>query len=265
MLGTAGKIGLRGILIEQEWIALPVSEDATHEARQTVQAQTASPQERRLRRLVFQGCLFSVLIAFAGLAFLAHTSAYFPIDLTITRAFQAFDPAWFAGLMRLVSWPGHSPQGGLIVLLAAVLLFRGGLRWEAVVGLAAGFGAHALNLALKLAIQRPRPASDLVEVFRTLTSFSFPSGHVMFYSVFFGFLCFLAYTLLRSSWLRMSLVAFFAGLVVLVGPSRVYLGEHWSSDVLGAYLVSSLLLVVMIQFYSWGKKRFFHDQPVASE
>jgi undecaprenyl-diphosphatase len=45
-------------------------------------------------------------------------------------------------------------------------------------------------------IQRPRPAATLVHVLAKLTDYSFPSGHVMFYTGFYGFIVFLAFTLL---------------------------------------------------------------------
>jgi undecaprenyl-diphosphatase len=54
-------------------------------------------------------------------------------------------------------------------------------------------------------------------------------------------------------------------LIALIGMSRIYLGQHWASDVLGAYLLGTLTLVVNIWFYRWGKKRFFVRQPVAPE
>jgi hypothetical protein len=58
------------------------------------------------------------------------------------------------------------------------------------------------NLVLKLAIHRPRPAADLVHVNGTYASYSFPSGHVMFYAGYFGYIMFLAFTVFKSSWKR---------------------------------------------------------------
>jgi membrane-associated phospholipid phosphatase len=83
--------------------------------------------------------------------------------------------------------------------------------------------------------------------------------------LFFGFLLFLAFTLLKSSWERTLLIIFFTGLIALVGISRIYEGEHWASDVLAAYLLGSLWLTLSIYGYRWGKPRFFANQPVAKE
>jgi undecaprenyl-diphosphatase len=100
-------------------------------------------------------------------------------------------------------------------------------------------------------------------VLATLTDSSFPSGHVMFYTGFYGFIIFLAYTLMKPSIRRTLLVVVFGLLVLLIGVSRVYVGEHWASDALGAYLLGTLTLVAIIQLYRWGKPRFFVQQPVA--
>ncbi len=54
-------------------------------------------------------------------------------------------------------------------------------------------------------------------------------------------------------------------LVALIGLSRIYVGDHWASDVTGAYLLGSLWLALSIAIYSWGKTRFFVRQPLAPE
>jgi membrane-associated phospholipid phosphatase len=51
----------------------------------------------------------------------------------------------------------------------------------------------------------------------------------------------------------------------MMGLSRIYQGQHWFSDVMGAYLLGSLWLALTIRLYRWGKPRYFVDQPVAPE
>ena len=165
--------------------------------------------------------------------------------------------------MITVSWPGFLPQAAIITGAILLLILGFGLQWEALVGLIAALLSTGLNLLVKDLIQRPRPASTLVHVLAPLTDYSFPSGHVMFYTGFFGFIVFLAFTLLQPSLKRTLLIAFFSLLVLLVGISRIYAGEHWASDVLGAYLLGSLTLLAMLQLYRWGKPRFFVHQPIA--
>ncbi|HQY93379.1 MAG: phosphatase PAP2 family protein [Caldilinea sp.] len=213
---------------------------------------------------LFWGALLFVAGAFAGLTLLVATMPSFAIDLQITQAVQSISLPAFALLMRLVSWPGFNPQVMIIAGLIILVLYGWGLRWEAVMALIAAVFTTAVNLLVKNLIQRPRPLPDQVTVVATLTSYSFPSGHVMFYVGFFGFIGFLAYRLLRPSLRRSLLLALFGGLVLLIGISRIYLGEHWASDVLGSYLLGSLMLVAIIQVYLWGRTRYFVRQPVAA-
>jgi undecaprenyl-diphosphatase len=117
----------------------------------------------------------------------------------------------------------------------------------------------------KLVVYRPRPSSDVVHVLSQLPSSGFPSGHVLCFTCFAGFLAFLSYTLLKKSVGRTVLITFFAVLLGLMGMSRIYEGQHWFSDVMGAYLLGSLWLALTIRFYRWGKTRFFVHQPVAPE
>ena len=147
-----------------------------------------------------------------------------------------------------------------MVIVVSLLLYFRGLVWEAILALLIPVGVESLDFIAKLVIQRSRPSANLVHVAQLLPSYSFPSGHVMFFSGFFGYLCCLSYLSLKPGFLRFSLMAGFAGLIGLVGVSRVYLGAHWPSDVVGGYLASSALLVAMIQFYRMGQSRHFFKQ-----
>ena len=166
--------------------------------------------------------------------------------------------------MVALSWPGFGPQSVIITALIVLMIYGFGLHWEAVVALIAAVFSTAINVLVKDLIQRPRPTAAVVHVLDTINSFSFPSGHVMFYLGFFGFVWFLAFSLMKPSLKRGVLLVFFGGLVLLIGISRIYVGEHWASDVVGAYLLGTLTLVAIIWFYRWGKTRFFVSQPVAA-
>jgi membrane-associated phospholipid phosphatase len=238
-------------------------EKITDAASQAARAESEPAPVRRYRAVLFMVALVVVAVAFAVLTFWVKTMPTFAVDLQITRAVQSINFPSFALLMSLVSWPGFGPQDVIIAGLIILLIYAFGLHWEAVMALIAALFTTGINVLVKDLVQRPRPTPNLVNVFAKLPSYSFPSGHVMFYLGFFGFIWFLAFTLLKPSLKRSLLLVFFGILIVLVGVSRIYLGEHWPSDVLGSYLLGSLTLVVIIQFYLWGKKRFFVHQPVA--
>jgi membrane-associated phospholipid phosphatase len=234
------------------------------EAHQAARAESEPPHVRRYRAILFQVSLVLVAGAFGVLTFLVKTMPFFAVDLQITRSIQMITYPYFAELMYLASWLGYNPQNVIIALLMVMLIYGFGLHWEAVMALVAGVFSGAVNLLVKDLIQRPRPTPGSVNVIALLNSYSFPSGHVMFYLVFWGFIAFLAFTLLKPSITRGFILTIISILIILIGPSRIYLGEHWASDVLGAYLLGSLTLIVTIQFYVWGKTRFFVRQPVAA-
>ena len=234
-------------------------------AQQAAKAETTSPPKREYRTLAFQVALLSAIAAFAVLTFMVKATPLFTLDVQITHLVQSINSPIFAALMSLISWFGFPPQSFIISVLVVLIIYGLGLQWESIAAFVAALLPPLVNGLVKGLIRRPRPTMDLVQVLRILNSYSFPSGHVMFYVGFFGFLWFLAFTLLKHSWRRTLLLIFFGVLIALVGISRIYLGQHWASDVLGAYLLGSLTLVAILQFYRWGKKRFFVHQPVAPE
>src|SRR5882672_2684617 len=177
--------------------------------RKLDEAVIAPRPTRRARAAAFQAYLLIGSAIFIALAVVAHTVAYFPIDLTITRAFQSYHGDTLGRVMYGVSWIGFMPQVDILCGVTVLALFLAGLRWEAVCAL---FGACAVAVGalVKIIVYRPRPSADLVHVLRQLPSSGFPSGHVLEFVGFCGFLAFLAYTLLKPSWVRTALIVFFA-------------------------------------------------------
>jgi undecaprenyl-diphosphatase len=197
-------------------------------------------------------------VVFAILAFFAHMLTPFPADLPITQAAQTIRAGWFAQFMDFISEPGFPPQVWVLSALIVLILFISGLRWEAAAELVGGLGIGAVATLVKDIVNRARPSPALVHVVRPNLNngrLSFPAGHVVSYVTLFGFLLFLSLHM-RPSWRRVVERLGFGALIVLIGISRIYQGEHWASDVLAGYLLGFVGLVLTIWLYRWAEARF---------
>ena len=242
----------------------PAPDAGRNPLRKIDDAVIAPKPTRKLRARVFQVYVLLAAVLFVALAVTARVFGYFPIDLTITLAVQRYHGAAFASVMHWVSWIGFMPQVIAICGAGVIGLFLLGMRWEAVALLFASV-ANALGALVKLIVLRPRPTPDLVHVIAELNSPGFPSGHVLSVTAYGGFIIFLLYTLLKHSPWRTSGITVLSVLIGLMGISRIYQGQHWFSDVMGAYLLGSVWLALTIRGYRWGKTRYFVRQPVAPE
>lgn len=100
-----------------------------------------------------------------------------------------------------------------------------------------------LNQLLKRILRRPRPTEfRIVEE----TGYSFPSGHSMVSMAFYGYLIYLIYRYIKNKYIKWSLIVLLSILICLIGISRIYLGVHYTSDVLGGFLLSISYLVVYV-------------------
>ena len=226
------------------------------------EAVVSAPATRSRRATRFQWFVLGASAVFVAMAVAARTIPYYAFDLQITHAIQSIRLPWFIELMRALSWTGFSPQ--VYVMGSAIIsaMWFLGLRWEAVVAIFSSVGVFIGNMT-KLLVLRPRPTADLVTVPHALTTSSFPSGHVIMAAAFGGYLAFLAFTLLKKSWERTFILSVLAPVILLMGVSRVYVGQHWFSDAIGGYVFGSLWLALSIKLYRWGTPRFFVRQPVA--
>ena len=198
------------------------------------------------------------VVAFAVLALLARTTPYFWFDVPITLALQSVHWPPLATFLQAISWLGLPPQSNVIFGVLIVGLAVMGRRWEAAGLLVAAVGSIGLWYLVAPMVARPRPTADLVNVVGQISHGSFPSGHVTNLTAIFGYLCFLVYTALRPSWWRRLLLVLCATPVVTVGVARVYVGQHWPSDVLGGYLLGSIWLAVTIWLYRRARQYAIH-------
>jgi membrane-associated phospholipid phosphatase len=193
----------------------------------------------RSHGLVRAPLLALAVVAFAGFALDSLAVLGHPVpawDVGIERAVQQVGWGPFAAVFAASDWfEGLKQVAAAIagILLVALLNRRGFflMVWGAL-----SAGAYTL---IEMFVHRPRPDAALVHVVRHTNGWSFPSGHVIFFTWF------LAYLLLILGRPHLPRPAFIAGWVLLgvvlgtVVVGRVYTGEHWPSDVLAGLLLGA--------------------------
>jgi undecaprenyl-diphosphatase len=212
--------------------------------------------ERAVARARWAEIVFIIALSvYAGLAILAHSYAYFNWDVSVNRAIRSIEIPGFGNMMVGLSWLGSGIVPTVLVVGAGVALMAARFRIEGLICMLGVSLGSAVNSLVKLIIARPRPDPALIEVMRHYNHNSFPSGHVVFFVEYFGFLFFLSYVLLKRGPLRNALLIFSGLPIALIGASRVYMGAHWPSDTVGAYLAGGIWLMLMIELYRRAKAK----------
>jgi membrane-associated phospholipid phosphatase len=193
---------------------------------------------------------FLMLACAIALSFTAHVFAVFPFDLKISHELQEVKNPVFAFVMQEISAVGDTWIGIVMVVAVSALFIARRQVLEAGFILAT-LSSFVLIAFVKVSVARPRPPYfflDPAGILQSINQYSFPSGHVLFFVVFFGFIAYLAW-LHQTGYTRIIVMAICCALVILIGPSRVYVGAHWASDVLGSYIIGVLWLFVLILGY----------------
>jgi undecaprenyl-diphosphatase len=186
-------------------------------------------------------------IGFVLIAVLIHDRQLDWFDQTIIGWIQGLESPAFTYVLKGFTFIGSGKIIAILVpLIALFLYFRLGHRRELYFFIGVIIGSALLNETLKLIFHRVRPTIHRII---DATGYSFPSGHSMAAFTLYGVVAFLIWRNLSTS-LQRKLVLFFSLVMVLaIGISRIYLGVHYPSDVLGAYLASGCWLAASIWFF----------------
>lgn len=218
-------------------------------------------QERRGRAFL---AAYVTLLALATLSFVMlamfvrSEDVIARFDAPVARAIQALDWGPAAWVLTHVSDLGWFPYDALSVVVVALALIVFRLRLESAVVVVSTLLAGEAGSLVKDLVQRARPTGNIVHLAAHLAGFSFPSGHVIFATVLFGTTFWVVWMAWGGSWIRNAVLAVLVLPVVLMGPSRIYLGEHWPSDVIGAYCFAGLWVAGAMELILVLKSRLSH-------
>jgi len=160
----------------------------------------------------------------------AASTPYLPFDVPIERFIQSISWGPLVQVFSALDWIEGTRQQ---LLGVAGILLVAAVSWRAVplmIVAALSGGIYTLTATL---INRPRPSGDLVNVIRHTGASSYPSGHVAFFTWFLILLilCLAVGRLPKAIVAGLWVIAAFVLLSVCIG--RVYMGEHWPSDIVG--------------------------------
>jgi len=198
--------------------------------------------------------LFLLIISFVLLSIFVVRNPIPKFDLDISLAVQKYHSDVLDKIMLGVSFFGELPYSLLSVIAVALVFYYYKYKREAFF-IAQILFSGLIILVVKNYVNRPRPTEFYVRLVEINRFQSFPSGHVLSYVLFFGFLIILMRHLknIPPSTRRLVTVVS-AFLMVMITPSRIYLGAHWFTDTLGGFILGLICLFPLCWLY-FKKKR----------
>jgi undecaprenyl-diphosphatase len=169
-------------------------------------------------------------------------------DLKVTKELQEWNPPALKPVMVGLTNAGDPIVVPILGVLASCVLYRAGLPRAAKLMLGSVVSVP-LNVALKTFWDRERPDKEIVHVAVETAGTSFPSGHTMGATAFYGALAALAWIHLDPRRTRLPLTLVLIALPIGTGVSRIYLGAHWLSDVVGGTALGLLILIPLVRRY----------------
>lgn len=176
-------------------------------------------------------------------------------DLNIIHFIQNALSSIPAEIPKIVTKLGSSSKLTVLVIIVGLILFALRKYQSALVVLCGTEFVYVFYKALKTFIARPRPPVDIRLV--DAVNYSFPSGHSTMSMIFYGFLAYLAYKFIKNKILRNVIIVFLCLTILSIGFTRVWLGVHYPSDILGGFSLGLfwLSLFVVLDKIDWKKTK----------
>lgn len=204
--------------------------------------------KKLLRRIIFAALAASVVAAILLAVFVRNIGAT-KFDIAITEELQENSSRPMYILMRAVSATADPIVSMILITIVAIFLMAIQRQREALFLLVVPF-ADILGSMIKNLVARPRPSEFIAHISTEVSGSSFPSGHVIHAVIFFGYLFALAFVIKEiPAFVRWSVATLSVLIIILMSVSRIYLGAHWASDVIGGYLISFPMLAILLLAY----------------
>lgn len=189
----------------------------------------------------------ALLIAVVALGYAVNAGHFHNFDLAISHALnlqRGTSPEWLIDLMWLISWQGGGIQRYIMVTILTLALWR---WWGWGAGLAMGLTSLLSSFvsdAMKLFFARIRP--DLVPQLDPISSHAYPSGHANNAAVVYILFIMLVPQARHPGWQALA-----ALMILLTGLSRIMLGVHWPTDVIGGWMLGTSFALFAAAFIAW--------------
>ncbi len=191
---------------------------------------------RRNQILIISIFVISIL-GFLWLSILVIDHPILEIDKKISLFVQKHHSDFWDRVMLEISFFGELPYSLLMVIIVAIIFFLYKLR-RAAYFITSILLSGLLILVIKSLIDRPRPTQFYVRLVEINRFNSFPSGHVLSYVLFFGFMIVLMQTIPKIPRRVKNIVTYLSLFYIITIPlSRIYLGAHWFTDTVGGFLL----------------------------
>ena len=205
------------------------------------------------RNILLAGFAAVTVTAFA----LAWAFPTWPGDEVLLAALQGWQSPPLTAAFKALTYLGWYPVAAAPTFFTVVALLTQRRKVDALL-LAVVVSSAMLTHPLKALVGRPRPDFAIIEPIPY--NMGFPSGHAAFAIILGGMIGYLVCQNVENLRLRWGMCATLGLIVLGVGFSRVYLGVHWPSDVLGGYLYGGLVLLVAIRLRSYLEGRCGGEQ-----